>query len=179
MSLEDLLSGPAPVVAPLILGMTLVGAGTAVLLREVEAYTEDDPASHSHRGPTSRNQAMFGQAGTLYVYRSYGVHWCANVVTNRAGVGEAILLRGGTIVAGEGLAVQRRGRTDRLADGPGKLCAAMGISGVHDGSSLTDGPYRLEAGAATNHVATERIGISRGTERLWRFVAIEDPSPGH
>ncbi len=152
--------------------------GTAVSLREVEAYTQDDPASHSHRGRTARNEAMFGPPGTLYVYRSYGVHWCANVVTSRSGTGEAVLLRGGVIVAGRDLAVRRRGRSDHLADGPGKLCAAMAITGDHDGSSLIDGPYRLEEGPPCEYVSTERIGISRGTERRWRFVATECGLPG-
>lgn len=180
MSLAGLLSGPAPEVAPRLLGMILVRLedDTAVSLREVEAYTQDDPASHSHRGRTARNQAMFGPPGTLYVYRSYGVHWCANVVTGRSGVGEAVLLRGGVILAGEDLAARRRGRSDHLADGPGKLCAAMAITGDHDGSSLLDGPYRLEEGPACEYVSTERIGISRGIERRWRFVATGSGKPG-
>lgn len=179
MNLAVLLGGEAPEVAPMLLGavLTRIDDGTAVLLSEVEAYTEDDPASHSHRGPSPRNQSMFGEPGTLYVYRSYGIHWCANVVTNRRGVGEAVLLRGGSVVAGEDLAISRRGRPDHLADGPGKLCQAMGITGVHDGSNVLEGPFRLEPGIPPRHISTERIGISRARERRWRFVAVEEADP--
>ncbi len=177
--LRTLLSGPAPEVAPRLLGMRLRsevgGVRTEVRLDEVEAYTEDDPASHAFRGPTDRNRAMFGPAGRLYVYRSYGVHWCANVVTGPEGSGQAVLLRGGQVVDGRPEVIRRRRRADHLADGPGKLCQALGITGEHDGLDLLDeGPIRLLPGRpATSYLATPRIGISRATEVRWRFVAID------
>jgi DNA-3-methyladenine glycosylase len=155
---------------------TAFGAGvTEVMLTEVEAYAgELDPASHSHRGPTTRNRAMFAAPGTLYVYRSYGIHWCMNVVVREEGVGHAVLLRGGRPTAGAEVMAQRRGRSDHLADGPGKLCQALGVTGDHDGSSVFDGPVRLLPGelpAGTTLEATPRVGVSRATDRPWRFRA--------
>lgn len=171
------LSGPVDVVARRLLGHLLVtdfGVPTAVVIDEVEAYGGvDDPASHAYRGSTPRNTSMFGPAGTLYVYRSYGIHWCANVATGPAGQGQAVLIRGGRVVEGLEAVVRRRGRTDHLTDGPGKLTQALGISGDHDGTSVLDGPVRLEPGSAPDPDsvrATPRIGISREVDRPWRFV---------
>lgn len=172
------LSGPVERVARRLLGCLLItdfGARTAVRIDEVEAYGgADDPASHAYRGRTARNASMFGPAGTLYVYRSYGIHWCANVSTGAEGTGEAVLIRGGRVVEGVDVAVARRGRTNHLADGPGKLTQALGITGDHDGTSVLDGPVRLEVGGSRAAGAvvhsTPRIGISRETERPWRFV---------
>ena len=171
------LSGPVELVARSILGHRLVtefGDRTAVVIEEVEAYGGmDDPASHAYRGPTSRNGSMFGAAGTLYVYRSYGIHWCANVATGRSGKGQGVLIRGGTVLEGLQAVVRRRGRTDHLADGPGKLAQALGITGDHDGTSVFDGPVRLEPGTApdlSSIRATPRIGITREVDRPWRFV---------
>jgi DNA-3-methyladenine glycosylase len=150
------------------------GAPTEVILTEVEAYGgAGDPASHAHRGPTARNAAMFGRAGTLYVYRSYGVHWCANVVTGPEGEGSAVLLRAGEPVAGNEVMAARRGRADHLADGPGKLAQALGIAGEHDGLDLLgEGPVWLGGGppAPGDVRATRRIGITRAVDRPWRFV---------
>lgn len=163
-------------VAPQLLGALLVsevdGRRTVVRIEEVEAYTEDDPASHSYRGETSRNSTMFGPAGRLYVYRSYGVHWCANVVTGGVGEGAAVLLRGGSPVEGLDVMVERRhSRRGHVADGPGKLTEALGIVGSYDGHDLSLPPIRLElAGSAVGYVTTPRIGISRATDRPWRFV---------
>ncbi len=148
---------------------------TEVVLTEVEAYGgPDDQASHASNGQTRRNRSMFGPAGTLYVYRSYGVHWCANVVTGPVGTGEAVLLRAGRPIDGEEVIRQRRGRSDHLCDGPGKLCQALGITGVHDGTSLEDGPVRLIPAQETpgTVVATPRVGITKATDRLWRFVLV-------
>jgi DNA-3-methyladenine glycosylase len=164
--------------ARLLLGRRLrteVGGTPAeVILTEVEAYGgADDPASHAYGGLRRRNAAMFGRPGTLYVYRSYGIHWCANVVTGPEGEGAAVLLRGGMPVAGLEVMAARRGRADHLADGPGKLAAALGIGGEHDGLDLLgDGPVRLEAGpAAVGEIrAARRVGITRAVERPWRFV---------
>ncbi|MDE0709280.1 MAG: DNA-3-methyladenine glycosylase [bacterium] len=171
------LSGPVDQVARRLLGHRLstdFGGTTAVVIEEVEAYGgADDPASHAYRGRTVRNASMFGPAGTLYVYRSYGVHWCANVVTGPEGTGEAVLIRGGRVVEGIELVLSRRGRRDHLTDGPGKLTQALGITGDHDGTSVLVGPVRLEEGPAPDAgpvLRTPRIGISREAERPWRFV---------
>ena len=171
------LSGPIEEAAKRLLGCRLVtdfGGRTAVVIEEVEAYGgADDPASHAYRGPTVRNASMFRPAGTLYVYRSYGIHWCANIAAGAEGEGKAVLLRGGRVVEGRETVERRRGRTDHLADGPGKLAQALGITGEHDGTSVMSGPVRLEPGPppdpASVH-ATPRIGISRATDRPWRFV---------
>ena len=122
---------------------------------------------------------MFGGPGTLYVYRSYGLHWCMNVVVGGVGLPHAVLLRGGTPTAGEATMAERRGRSDHLADGPGKLCQALGVSGVHDGSSVVDGPVRLLAGRVSGVVeATPRVGISVARNRPWRYVLIPDSPEG-
>lgn len=178
-SLRGLLAGDPVSVAPELLGMRVRtrfgGELTEVVLFEVEAYAgPGDPASHSAVGPTPRNRPMWGPPGTLYVYRSYGLHWCMNVVTGPEGVPGAVLLRGGAAVAGVEVMARRRGRPDHLADGPGKLCAALGVTGGENGTSVLAGPVRLLArrGRAPDHVATPRIGITRATDRPWRFVAV-------
>lgn len=176
--LVDLFTGPVEDVARRLLGWRLHSKTgrmvTAVMLTEVEAYGgPDDLASHASRGPTARNASMFGPAGTLYVYRSYGIHWCANVVTGPVGHGEAVLMRGAIPLEGVSIMEQRRGRVDQLVDGPGKLCQALGITGDHDGTSLLDGPIRLlppAESAAREVLATPRIGITKSTDRLWRFT---------
>ena len=171
------LSGPVDRAARRLLGCRLAtdfGGRVAVVIEEVEAYGgADDPASHAYRGRTARNSSMFGPAGTLYVYRSYGIHWCANIASGPAGRGEAVLIRGGRVAEGREAAVRRRGRADHLADGPGKLTQALAITGGHDGASVFTGPVRLEPGPAPDPAsvhATPRIGISREVDRPWRFV---------
>lgn len=171
------LTGTVDQVARRLLGHLIVtefGVRTVLVVEEVEAYGgAGDPASHAYRGGTARNASMFGPAGTLYVYRSYGIHWCANIATGPAGDGQAVLLRGGRVVEGLETVVRRRGRTDHLADGPGKLTQALGITGDHDGTSVFGGPVRLEPGPAPPPAlvrATPRIGISREVDRPWRFV---------
>ncbi|MGA7273148.1 MAG: DNA-3-methyladenine glycosylase, partial [Acidimicrobiia bacterium] len=123
--LSRLLSRPSWEVAPLLLGWhfetRIDGIPTAIALTEVEAYDQTDPASHSYGGETRRTRPMFGPPGYLYVYRSYGIHWCANIVTGPSGHGAAVLLRGGRAVTGQVTMARRRGRADHLADGPGKL----------------------------------------------------------
>ena len=178
--LERLLAGDVFAVAEGLIGWTLRsnvgGATTAVTITETEAYAgSDDPASHAYRGRTSRNATMFGRAGLLYVYRSYGIHWCMNVVVGEAGLGHAVLLRGGEITEGVAVALARRGRHDHLADGPGKLCQALGVNGSHDGSDLRSGPLLLEPGPGVGgrHIeTTPRIGISKAREHRWRFVLV-------
>ena len=151
------------------------GRVTEVLLTEVEAYGgSDDAASHAYKGPTERNRSMFGPPGTLYVYRSYGVHWCANVATGPKGTGRAVLLRGGEPLEGKAAMQQRRGRADQLTDGPGKLAQALGIDGSHDGTDLLAGPVRLlpRVIEVPSIVATPRVGITKAKERPWRFVLV-------
>jgi DNA-3-methyladenine glycosylase len=188
----------AAVLAPLLLGKLLVstadpdraglgghdrevaqrhGAPRRVVGRitEVEAYAEHDPASHTFRGPTPRNRVMFGPAGHLYVYLSYGIHRCANVVAGREGSGQAVLLRAVEPVAGiETIRERRRGRPDRsLADGPGKLCEGFGIGLHHNGIDLTIGAPVWVAYDGTappdEPLIGPRVGITRAVEVPWRF----------
>lgn len=176
--LSDLFAGPLLEVAPSLLGIRLrtenASQVTEVTLVEVEAYGgTEDPASHAYRGLTGRNRSMFGPPGTLYVYRAYGVHWCANVATGPEGFGQAVLLRGGLPTLGVDLMRTRRGREDHLCDGPGKLTQALGISGEDDGIDLLAGgrvqllPEELNGTVSR----TPRVGISVAKDRLWRFVA--------
>jgi DNA-3-methyladenine glycosylase len=169
------------VVAPALLGCWVVSdrpAGrVAVRLTEVEAYSGQgqDPASHAHRGPTPRAQIMFGPPGRLYVYFSYGVHWCANVVVGPVGVGAAVLLRAGDVVVGEELAASRRpaARSARdLARGPARLTQALGIGPDDLGADLLSpaSDVRLHHGPAPAAVSSgPRVGISQATGLPWRF----------
>lgn len=177
--LRNLLSGPPEGAAPRLLGSLLVSevGGRLVRIRvtEVEAYKgADDPASHAYRGRTDRNGSMFQVPGTLYVYRSYGIHNCANTAAGPEGVGWGILIRGGDVVEGQGIVRQRRGRADDLANGPGKLTQSLGIDLSHNGIDLLspDSVVRLEPGDTPQMVlSTPRVGISKAKERPWRFVA--------
>lgn len=178
-ALKDLLSGAPEEAAPKLLGSTLVskidGHVVRIRITEVEAYKgSDDPASHAYRGRTDRNSSMFEQPGTLYVYRSYGIHWCANVAAGSVGTGWGILFRGGEVQEGNDAVRTRRGRSEDLANGPGKLCQALGIDGSCDGTYLfaDDSQIKLEPGPAPELVlATPRVGISKEQDRPWRFVA--------
>lgn len=169
------LTGPVDQVAPTLLGATLRHGEVAVRLCEVEAYDgSGDPASHAFRGWTPRNAVMFGPAGHLYVYFSYGIHWAANVVCGVDGRASGVLLRAGEVVAGAEIARSRRGRsTDRdLARGPGRLTQALGLSAEHWGAPvLGDGAVRLEGpGSPPEAIITgPRVGVSAEAERPWRF----------
>jgi len=175
-------------VAPTLLGCWLVTerpeGRVAVRLTEVEAYSGNgmDPAAHSHRGPTPRAAIMFGPPGRLYVYFSYGVHWCANVVVGSEGEGSAVLLRAGEVVLGEDLARVRRpaARAFRdLARGPARLTQALGIGpDDKDADLLAPGSsVRLHRGAAPPAVsAGPRVGISQATDLPWRFWESDAPS---
>lgn len=161
-----------------LLGVEMRCGVTAGRIVEVEAYDEKDPASHSFRGPTPRARVMFDEPGHLYVYRSYGIHWCANVVCGEVGHGAAVLIR--ALEPTDGLAemAARRGRDGRcdLCSGPGKLCSALGIDGRMNGTSLHDGPVRLSPGPAPDVVAVgPRIGISVATEVPWRLGDANSP----
>jgi DNA-3-methyladenine glycosylase len=163
-----------------VLESAIDGALVAGRVVEVEAYVgSHDPADHGYRNRrTARNRALFGAPGTLYVFRSYGVHWCVNAVTERAGVPTAVLVRALEPVQGLDVMVERRGVADaRLAcSGPGRLCQALGITGVHDGLSLVDGPLRVlrrKAGTRRRIVVGPRIGISRAKDWPLRFCLPE------
>ncbi|MGY1821918.1 DNA-3-methyladenine glycosylase [Geodermatophilus sp. SYSU D00079] len=180
MTAAELL-GPPDVVAPALLGCWLVTdrpeGQVALRLTEVEAYAGDgtDPAAHSHRGPTPRAAIMFGPPGRLYVYFSYGVHWCANVVVGPEGQGSAVLLRAGDVVVGEELARARRpaARTARdLARGPARLTQALAIGPDDKAADLLSpaSPVRLHHGEPPAAVSTgPRVGITLATELPWRF----------
>lgn len=178
----ELLTGEVLTAARSLLGWEVVthgrGVTTAARIVETEAYAgSDDPASHAYRGRTRRNAAMFAKAGTVYVYRSYGIHWCMNIVVGPPGMAHAVLLRGGEPVEGREEMVARRGRERDLLNGPGKLCQALGVDGACDGTDVLTGPIRLRRGtgvARRRIVATPRIGISQARDRLWRFVLEPD-----
>lgn len=177
--LAAILESPPEDAAPRLLGSLLVSRvddeEVVARIDEVEAYKgEDDPASHAYRGETVRNGSMFRKPGTLYVYRSYGIHNCANTAVGPEGVGWGILIRSAQILEGAQIASRRRGHRTDLANGPGKLCQALGITLEHNGTYLLDGdaPIQLVPGRPPEYVmATPRIGISRAAERPWRFVA--------
>jgi DNA-3-methyladenine glycosylase len=178
-ALEEILSEAPEEAAPHLLGAHLVsvvdGEEVRVRINEVEAYKGDqDPASHAYRGETTRNSSMFRTPGTLYVYRSYGIHNCANSAAGPEGVGWGILIRGGDVVDGVGTAAKRRGRRAELANGPGKLCQALGITIELNGTDLLDESsiVRFEPGEPPEMVmATPRIGISKAKDLPWRFVS--------
>jgi DNA-3-methyladenine glycosylase len=184
--LADLLSGAVLEAAPGLLGGVLRHATTdgavAVRLTEVEAYDGDnDPGSHAYRGRTPRNEVMFGEPGYLYVYFTYGMHYCCNVVCGEPGRPSALLLRAGEVVAGVDLARERRGSRDRdLARGPARLCEALGIDRRHNGVDLRSGPLTLTAPdrpAAEARIRTgPRVGLRNGADRPWRFWLDGEPS---
>lgn len=171
----------APHVAVDLLGKILVtsdAAGTVTSGRivETEAYTADDPASHSFRGRTARNATMFGPPGHLYVYLSYGMHACANVVTGDVDDGQAVLIRAVEPIEGiDAIRARRAGRADReLANGPGKVCTALGIGLDADGTDLTSlcSAIRIVDDGRrppTEPVTGPRVGITRAVDVPWRF----------
>ncbi len=180
-----MLGGSAVDVAPRLLGGLLHGRGVTLRLTEVEAYAgESDPGSHAFRGPTPRTRIMFGRPGALYVYFSYGMHVCANVVCSPEGEASAVLLRAGEVVGGIELARQRRttSSSDRdLASGPARLCVAMGITLADGGTDLASGPIRLELPAhppsgVANGPRTGVSGVGGGAAYPWRFWIPGDPT---
>ena len=180
------LSRPSQLVAPALLGWRLscVSADGVVSIRltEVEAYAgEADPASHAYRGSTLRNAVMFEAPGHLYVYLSYGMHWCANVVVGADGVAAAVLLRAGRVVAGVEVARARRGSRieDRsLARGPACLTRALGIGREHNGASLISGGTLTLTYAEPPMAVSSgpRVGVSRAADAPWRFWVTGDPT---
>ena len=160
-------------VAPDLIGVTLLVDGVGGRIVEVEAYDQEDPASHGYAGRTPRNVSMFGPPGHAYVYRSYGIHWCLNLVCGPEGVAEAALIRALEPTAGLEQQRRRRGVDDvrLLCSGPGRLCQALGITREgHDGLALDQPPFHLEARSEPPEIVTgPRIGITRATERTWRY----------
>ncbi|HXY85362.1 MAG TPA: DNA-3-methyladenine glycosylase [Gaiellaceae bacterium] len=160
-------------VARELIGAVLLVDGIGGRIVELEAYQQDDPASHGFRGPTKRNASMFGPPGHAYVYRSYGIHWCLNLVCAEAGRADAVLVR--ALEPTEGLDLQRARRGSQsvraLCSGPGKLCQALAITREHDGLPLDRPPFRLEPSDGTARVVTSRrIGITRAAELPWRYA---------
>jgi DNA-3-methyladenine glycosylase len=184
------LGGAPEVVAPWLLNKVLEsdrygdGRPRRGRIVEVEAYGgADDPASHAARGPTPRCRTMFGRPGLLYVYRSHGIHWCANIVCGAEGTGAAVLVR--ALIPIDGVeamaAVRPTARSTReLCRGPGRLCQALGITGADDGVDLLDpaSPVRLlDDGVLPPRrpARSGRVGVSRAAERPWRFFVVDEP----
>jgi DNA-3-methyladenine glycosylase len=173
VTFAELVAGPVHGAARGLIGWTLLVDGVGGRIVEVEAYEESDPASHSFGGPRGRNVVMFGPPGRLYVYRSYGIHWCANVVCGPTGHGSAVLLRALEPTHGLDRMRERRGTTDDrlLCSGPGRLTQALGITGADNGAELAAPPFALvapESAAAVER--TTRVGITRATDLEWRYV---------
>jgi DNA-3-methyladenine glycosylase len=165
-------------VAPELIGATLLVDGVGGTVVEVEAYDQDDPASHGFRGLTARTASMFGPPGYAYVYRSYGVHWCLNLVCAPKGRAEAALVRALEPTRGLELMRERRGlEAERaLCSGPGKLCEALGITRVHDGLALDEPPFALLTRELEPPLAVgPRIGITRAVEQPWRYGLAGSP----
>lgn len=171
-------------VAPRLLGCLLEfednGKKYHVRIVETEAYDQTDVASHSYHGETERTRVMFGPAGFLYVYFTYGMHYCMNVVVGRPGEGAAVLIRAVEPVGGA-LEVLRQRRNKpgvEITNGPAKLCQALGITKEMNGHNLSARPLRLIRGGLGDDeaiVTTTRIGISGGKELLWRFYIKDNP----
>jgi DNA-3-methyladenine glycosylase len=160
-------------VAPELIGATLLVGGVGGTIVEAEAYDHEDPAAHGFRGRTERNAAMFGPPGHAYVYRSYGIHWCLNLVCEEEGAASAVLVRALEPTHGLDRMRARRGVDDErlLCSGPGRLCQALAVTREHDGAPLDESPFRLVARAHAPEVATgPRIGITRAAERPWRYA---------
>jgi DNA-3-methyladenine glycosylase len=155
-----------------LIGVTLLVDGVGGLIVETEAYDAEDPASHSHGGPSERNASMFGPPGHAYVYRSYGIHWCLNFVCREPGHGAGVLIRALQPTEGLERMQQRRGTGELrgLCSGPGKLGQALGITRALDGRSLQRPPFLLRPRLGNVALASGvRIGISKAAERPWRF----------
>lgn len=159
-------------VAPDLIGAVLLFNGVGGRIVELEAYDQTDPAAHSFRGPTPRNAVMFGPPGYSYVYRSYGIHWCLNLVCEPAGSAGAVLIR--ALEPTEGLPAmrRRRGVVDErlLCSGPGRLCEALRITAAHNGLALDAPPFALFARTGMVEVVVgPRIGITKAVDKPWRY----------
>jgi len=162
-------------VAPDLIGVTLLMDGVGGRIVEVEAYDQEDPASHGYRGPTARTGSMFGPPGAAYVYRSYGIHWCLNFVCEPR---SAVLIRALEPRVGLDAMHERRDVDDPrlLCSGPGRLCQALGITRRHDGLPLDEPPFELIAREADPEIVRgPRVGITRATEQPWRYAVAGSP----
>ncbi len=175
--LSDALNG-----ARSLLGFKLVhnsaDGKTSGYIVETEAYTMEDPASHTFMGETARNRAMFQKAGTIYVYFTYGMHYCVNIVTGKKGHGQAVLIRALEPVEGIELMGKRRkiNGIAQLTNGPAKLVQAMGIDKAHYGSHISTGALRLEYGIKPSEIVqTTRVGIKKAVDQPWRFYIASNP----
>jgi len=169
--MSDRLDQPPHAVARQLIGALLTFDGVGGIVVETEAYDAEDPASHSFAGPTPRNAPMFGPPGRAYVYRSYGLHWCLNLVCGLQ-PGGAVLFRALEPTAGLDCMVERRGLMDarRLAAGPGRLCQALGVGAAENGQSMTEAPFALMwPQAPTTVISGPRIGITKAVDQPWRF----------
>jgi DNA-3-methyladenine glycosylase len=159
-------------VAPDLLGCTLLVDGVGGRIVEVEAYNHEDPASHGFRGRTERNRSMFGPPGQAYVYRSYGIHWCLNLVCEEEGLAAAVLVRALEPTHGlDRMRSRRRAEEPRLlCSGPGKLCQALAVTKGHDGLPLDRPPFELlPRDRPVDVVQGLRVGISVAAELPWRY----------
>lgn len=181
---RSVLEAGAVATAPWLLNKVLSKGDRSGRIVEVEAYTgADDPASHAFRGPTARNQVMFGQPGFLYVYFTYGMHWCANVVAGSSGKAEAVLIRALVPLTGcQAMEMDRPAarRTQDLCNGPAKLCQALGITGQDGGADLlaeNGAIMLLDDGTPppTDPGNGRRVGISVATERMMRWWVRNEP----
>jgi DNA-3-methyladenine glycosylase len=168
---RDFLKRHPALVARDLIGARLTLDGVGGLVVETEAYHHEDPASHAFSGQTPRNAAMFGEVGRAYVYRSYGIHWCVNLVCGED-PGSAVLIRALEPTDGLEIMWERRGLSDirALCSGPGKLCQALAITREHDGLPMDQAPFALEPPKQRADVAAgPRIGLTKGVETPWRF----------
>lgn len=154
-----------------LIGWEVLVNGVGGRIVETEAYHQEDPASHSFPGPTPRNRVMFGPPAHLYVYRSYGIHWCMNFVSGAPGEGSAVLIRAIEPTHGLEIMAERRGLADprALCSGPGKLCQALAVTREHDGLALDRAPFGLRPGPAAGVATGPRIGITKAADVPWRF----------
>jgi DNA-3-methyladenine glycosylase len=173
---------PAPDLARALIGAEFTTNGVGGVIVETEAYTREDPASHSFRGLTPRNSAMFGPSGRAYVYRSYGLHWCFNIVCGPPGAAEAVLVRALEPVHGIDTMRARRGVTElrSLCSGPGLLCEALAITAEHNHAPLLEPPFAINVGTPAvgtpaQVITGRRIGITQGTGTPWRFGLAGSP----
>ncbi len=179
----DFLNAPSYEAAPRLLGCILErhvdGQVVRVKIVETEAYDQSDIASHSYRGETERTRVMFGEYGHLYVYFTYGMHYCANIVTGRKGHGAGVLIRAVEPIEGVDVIEKRREKTGvETTNGPAKLCQALGIDKAMNGHNLREGELKLIPQSQLSQrmiTQTVRVGISRGKDVPWRFYISDNP----
>jgi DNA-3-methyladenine glycosylase len=162
----------AYVVARQLIGALLLLNGVGGIVVETEAYDEREPASHAFGGPTRRNAVLFGPSGRAYVYLSYGIHWCLNIACREAGHGAGVLIRALEPTHGIQLMKQRRGTANLrlLCSGPGRLAQALAVNDTYNGRRIDVAPFALAAPTiAARTIRGTRIGISKATDRVWRF----------